>query len=180
MRFGSDGDGRGVNLLTYHRAKGLEFEAVFLPRLLEGELPFRRAAEGEPLKEERRLLYVGITRAKTNLFITWPADGGRPSRFLAEVGGLPTAAIPRTATRAAPIGKEGQEWSGLAGALRRWRLERARADGVPAFVVFDDKTLLEIAKRQPETPAELISTPGIGMAKLERYGDDIIRVVQSL
>ena len=70
-RFSTEHSGRGVNLLTYHRAKGLEFDAVFLPRLLDGELPFRSGrAKAEP-DEERRLLYVGITRARTYLFLTW-------------------------------------------------------------------------------------------------------------
>ena len=49
----------GVQLLTYHRAKGLEFEAVFLPRLEEKELPIRQAKEPEEIAEERRLFYVG-------------------------------------------------------------------------------------------------------------------------
>ncbi|HEY1367711.1 MAG TPA: ATP-dependent helicase, partial [Gaiellaceae bacterium] len=77
-RFGRDA-GRGVHLLTYHRAKGLEFEAVFLPRLEEKELPSRQA-RGDEIDEERRLLYVGMTRAKRWLTITW---SGKPSRFLA-------------------------------------------------------------------------------------------------
>ncbi len=54
-RFAADREGRGVQLMTYHRAKGLEFDAVFLPRLLDGELPFRsRRSEADP-EEERRL-----------------------------------------------------------------------------------------------------------------------------
>src|SRR5215204_7346836 len=81
-RFGAESAGRGVNLLTYHRAKGLEFEVVFLPRLEEGELPFKRARVGEALAEERRLLYVGMTRAKRHLEIMW---SGEPSRFLREL-----------------------------------------------------------------------------------------------
>ena len=83
-RFDPGGDGaRGVHLLTYHRAKGLEFEAVFLPRLEDKELPSRLARTPEEQAEERRLLYVGITRAKRRLAITWSR---RPSPFLAELG----------------------------------------------------------------------------------------------
>ena len=83
-RFDPGGEGaRGVHLLTYHRAKGLEFEAVFLPRLEEKELPSRLARTPGELAEERRLLYVGITRAKRRLAVTWSR---RPSPFLAELG----------------------------------------------------------------------------------------------
>jgi DNA helicase-2/ATP-dependent DNA helicase PcrA len=85
-RFGA-GEGRGVNLLTYHRAKGLEFDAVFLPRLIEGDLPFKRSRSEESVAEERRLLYVGITRARSHLFITWPRGSKlEPSSFLEELG----------------------------------------------------------------------------------------------
>src|SRR5262245_44529575 len=80
-RFGTKA-GRGVHLLTYHRAKGLEFEAVFLPRLEERELPSKLSRTQAALAEERRLLYVGLTRAKRHLTVTWSA---KPSRFLAEL-----------------------------------------------------------------------------------------------
>ena len=76
-----------MQLMTYHRAKGLEFDAVFLPRLLDGELPYRaRKSEADP-DEERRLLYVGITRARTHLFLSWPREPrSEPSPFLREIG----------------------------------------------------------------------------------------------
>ena len=60
-----------MHLLTLHRAKGLEFEAVFLPRLEEKELPSRQARTDAEIDEERRLLYVGLTRAKRVLWLTW-------------------------------------------------------------------------------------------------------------
>ena len=90
-----------MHLLTYHRAKGLEFEAVFLPRLDEKELPSKLARTDADRAEERRLLYVGITRAKRRLAITWSR---RPSPFLAELG------VDRVASsrgRAAPSGRRG-------------------------------------------------------------------------
>src|SRR4029079_13855626 len=67
-----DGSAGGVNLLTYHRAKGLEWDAVFLPMLEEGTLPIRQAIDDDAaLAEERRLLYVGITRARSRLVLSW-------------------------------------------------------------------------------------------------------------
>jgi ATP-dependent DNA helicase RecQ len=62
-------------------------------------------------------------------------------------------------------------------ALKRWRLERSKQDGVPAYVVFHDSTLAEIADRRPKSPLELRSVSGVGPTKLERYGDEILAVI---
>jgi DNA helicase-2/ATP-dependent DNA helicase PcrA len=156
-RFGASA-GRGVHLLTLHRAKGLEFDAVFLPRLEEGELPIRRG----DVDEERRLFYVGITRARTHLTITW---SGKPSRFLREVTGK---AVSRNV-----VAGHGPVFD----ALKSWRLERATADAVPAYVVFNNATLAEIAERQPRTLGELALIAGVGPTKLERYGEEVLRVL---
>src|SRR5207244_10244004 len=109
---------RGVHLLTLHGAKGLEFDAVFLPRVEERELPVRQARSEREIVEERRLLYVGITRARRDLAITWTRP---PSRFLTELG------LTRPAADEAPAGFD---------ELKAWRLARARVEDVPAFVVF--------------------------------------------
>src|SRR5690606_33092721 len=61
--------------------------------------------------------------------------------------------------------------------LKRWRSERARSDGVPAYVVFNDSTLDEIAVRRPATLAELGQVKGIGPTKLDRYGDEVLALV---
>jgi ATP-dependent DNA helicase UvrD/PcrA len=156
-RFGEESAGRGVNLLTYHRAKGLEFDVVFLPRLDEGELPFKLARSAEALAEERRLLYVGMTRAKQHLELT---SSGEPSRFLRELG----VEEPERPAADDPVVK----------ALKAWRLERAKRDEVPAFVVFHDTTLEEIARRRPQELWELAKVSGVGPTKLERYGDEVL------
>ena len=161
-RFAPGNQGRGVHLLTYHGAKGLEFEAVFLPRLEERELPTKLAKTQAALAEERRLLYVGLTRAKRHLTITW---SGRPSRFLAELG-LAT----RRERRVDPDDP-------VYGALKAWRLQRAKLDAIPAYVVFHDSTLAEIAARKPQTEGELAAVSGVGPAKLERYGADVLSVL---
>jgi DNA helicase II / ATP-dependent DNA helicase PcrA len=169
-RFGESAAG-GVHLLTLHRAKGLEFEAVFLPRLEERELPIRQAKTHEALAEERRLLYVGLTRAKRHLALTW---SGRPSRFLEELGISAPAPPGSPSSRRVPV----EELPPAVRALKAWRLERAKADEVPAYVVFNDRTLEELVRRAPSTPAELAAVPGIGAAKLERYGPDLLRAVR--
>jgi DNA helicase II / ATP-dependent DNA helicase PcrA len=175
-RFSAEQSGRGVNLLTYHRAKGLEFDAVFLPRLVDGELPFRSGrAKAEP-QEERRLLYVGITRARRYLFLTWAPDRKtRPSLFLEELGvAQPRPAVTRPA-RGAPVTSSPD--GPVLQRLKEWRRKRAQADGVPAYVVFHDRTLAEIADGNVRDRVDLAAIPGVGPAKLERYADEILEIV---
>jgi DNA helicase-2/ATP-dependent DNA helicase PcrA len=171
-RFSTEESGRGVNLMTYHRAKGLEFEAVFLPRLLDGELPFRSGRSRAPVEEERRLLYVGITRARTHLAMTWPAGGRGRSPFIDEITGEPEPK-PGPPSRPVAAPPDGQ----LLDALRHWRRERSKNDGVPAYVVFHDSTLTEIAERRPRSLRELQSVSGVGPAKLDRYGAEVLALV---
>ncbi len=161
-RYGDRGEARrGVHLLTLHGAKGLEFEAVFVARVEEKELPTRLAKTDDEIAEERRLFYVGLTRAKRDLFVTW---SGKPSRFLRELG-----VVARPAPR-----REPEPDDPIFAALKQWRLERARADDVPAYVVFHNSTLAEIAGRKPQSLGDLARVPGVGPAKLERYGDDVL------
>jgi DNA helicase II / ATP-dependent DNA helicase PcrA len=91
---GHEPQGGGVTLASLHAAKGLEWDVVFLPCLTDGAVPIVYAQSAEAIEEERRLLYVGITRARTRLFLSWSlarAPGGRqtrkPSRFLDGLGG---------------------------------------------------------------------------------------------
>jgi ATP-dependent DNA helicase UvrD/PcrA len=164
-RFDPGGDGaRGVHLLTLHRAKGLEFDAVFLPRLQERDLPAKQARTDAELAEERRLFYVGMTRARRVLWLTW---SGKRSRFLDELG-----VTRRTRTQVASAGV--RDWSPEGEKLRAWRLTRAKTDGVPPYVVFHDSVLHAIAEVRPSSLGELAQISGVGPAKLERYGDEVL------
>ena len=63
-------------------------------------------------------------------------------------------------------------------ALRAWRLETARQADVPAFVVFTDATLTAIAERAPADLRELAALPGVGPAKLERFGESVLAILR--
>ena len=186
--------GEGVNLLTYHRAKGLEWDAVFLPMLEEGSLPIRQALDDdEALAEERRLLYVGITRARVHLALSWAQrretrgrEGRRdPSRFLLDLrdraGGSIRGAVRELSGPAVAVGpgrtKPGDPSDPVFAALREWRLTTARAEGIAAFVVAHDSVLAAIAETRPQTLAGLRRVKGMGPAKLEKYGDGILEVL---
>ncbi len=91
-----DPDAEAVKLTTIHQSKGLEYDVVFLIGTADGQLPTRRSIEADDIEEERRLFYVAVTRAKNELYISYPkvatraGPGGMmltPSRFLLE---LPT------------------------------------------------------------------------------------------
>lgn len=180
--------GGGVNLLTYHRAKGLEWDAVYLPALDEGLLPIRQAKEADEIAEERRLLYVGITRARR--FLVLSSASRRPSRFLAELEPRPAgrAGSRRSAPGSvgkravsvlpgAPVAVAAEPDDRLLDALRRWRRERSLADNVPAYVIAHDTTLTQIAEDRPRTLPALRRVRGMGPAKLEAYGAEILAIV---
>ena len=193
----------GVTLASLHAAKGLEWEAVFLVGLVEGTLPIQHADTPAAVEEERRLLYVGVTRARRVLFLSWAlarAEGGRKSRrrsrFLAGIA-------PETSDRKAPGRKASGRCRYCGGALsspvelktgrcadcpstadpqlvdelRSWRRTLAEERAVPAYVVFTDATLLAIAERCPADEDALLAIPGIGRSKLDSFGPEVLRIV---
>ena len=198
-----------VTLATFHAAKGLEWDSVFLVGLQDGTLPFSYALDSPvAIEEERRLLYVGITRARRDLSLSWAAarqPGGRgsrkPSRFLEPL--LPESARP--APQASRSGRGARMCQGcgrplttstekvrrrhedcpapydeaLFEALRSWRKATAEEISKPAFVVFSDATLEAIAEAAPTSSGQLLRLHGVGRAKLETYGEAVIEVVQA-
>jgi len=171
----------GVTVASLHAAKGLEWDVVFLPGLTEGNLPIVHADSDEAVAEERRLLYVGVTRARQQVLLSWPLarlPGGRrnrtPSRFL---DGLRPGRREGRAARAKPAASHYQFADAdpaLVEALREWRRGVARDAGVPAYVVFGDETLRNIAAQRPDSIQELARIPGLGPGRLDRYGAAVL------
>lgn len=210
----------GVTLATLHAAKGLEWPAVFVVGCAEGSIPIVHADTPARVAEERRLLYVGLTRARDRLVVSWalvrPGSGRyrEASRFIAELragGGRPVAPqstglltqgrshaakerrrqppgrcrVCRAAlvtARERTVGRcrtcPGAPDPALVELLRDWRARTAAERGVPAFVVLTDATLDALAERRPADATALLDVPGIGTAKLELYGEQLMAMVR--
>jgi DNA helicase-2/ATP-dependent DNA helicase PcrA len=199
---GWSGEASGVTLSTVHRVKGLEWPKVAVFGVNAGILPHRLA---EDLEEERRVLHVAITRCQSQVVVL--TDQSRPSPMLAElVGAAPHPVVKRLGAGVAGAdgsgsddgsggavgalrsarrrGASGRERPVVVGAdpvveqaLRTWRSERSRRDGVPAFIVMHDATLAAIAAARPSSLVALRRIDGIGPAKLDQYGEDILAVL---
>ena len=210
----------GVTLASLHSAKGLEWGCVFLVGCSDGLIPISMAQGPEAIEEERRLMYVGLTRARQELRLSWSGarnPGGRasrrPSRFLDAAAGILGDGA-RSSTRVVGAGAGDRAESSTKAvkpsrcrgcgqdlvtaatrkvgrcqdcpptydaatleALRAWRLSVASEAKVPAYVVFTDATLTAIAERRPASPAALARISGVGARKMERYGDEVLMIL---
>ena len=173
---------QGVTLASLHSAKGLEWDAVFLVGLTDTTVPIQHATTSDQIAEERRLLYVGITRARQRLSLSWALARSpgqrrsrRPSRFL---DGL-RPALPRDAAPAKQSKQPRPEAADaeLFGRLRAWRRAQAAAQSVPPYVVFSDATLVAIADARPESRQALARISGVGSIKLQRYAEPVLAVL---
>ena len=106
-------------------------------------------------------------------------DDGEPPMVELELAPAgPTSSSRRRGPRgSAPVGEMTDEANARFEALRRWRLEVARRDEVPPYVVFHDKTLAEMARARPGSMSGLAAIAGVGPSKLERYGDAVLEVL---
>ncbi|PKQ25532.1 MAG: ATP-dependent DNA helicase [Actinobacteria bacterium HGW-Actinobacteria-4] len=175
----------GVTLTTMHAAKGLEWDAVFIVGMSEGLMPISLAETDDAVAEERRLLYVGITRAREHLTLSFARarkEGGRATRkrtrFLDKWWPDAGAGVaPRRASTSSKLADLDADQLRLFDALKAWRLAIAQETSKPAFTVLVDSSLIEIATRRPGTLGELASVNGIGASKLDQYGLQVLEIV---
>ena len=183
-----------VEVSTFHTAKGLEWPIVHVAGLEQGLVPIGHARDAGARAEERRLLYVALTRAKDRLFLTWAARrsfGSRsstrtPSMWMpdleAAIAGLDrplgraegarrVSAIRERTTRATLPDHP------VVAALRDYRSSAARAADVPAYVVFNDATLVDLIATWPSTISDLLGVSGIGPTKADRHGVAILAIL---
>ncbi len=183
-----------VEVATFHAAKGLEWPAVHVAGLEQGLVPISHAREAAAVAEERRLLYVALSRAEQHLSLTWAAQRTfgqrtvkrRPSPWLADleaaIAGLERpVGRPEGARRAADLNSRTRRPTApdhpATTALKEYRTTAARAASVPPYVVFNDATLADLIASWPTTPTELLAVHGIGPTKAERHGMAILAVL---
>ncbi|MEU1121861.1 ATP-dependent DNA helicase UvrD2 [Streptomyces sp. NPDC005879] len=153
----------GVTLASLHAAKGLEWDAVFLVGLAEGMMPITYAKTDEQIEEERRLLYVGVTRARVHLSLSWAlsrSPGGRPnrrpSRFL---DGLRPGSGAGSGARAAGGGPGGVERGSAGGGTGPAAGRRQRKTRTPARCRVCGRTLSDAGEmklmRCEDCPSEM-------------------------
>jgi DNA helicase-2/ATP-dependent DNA helicase PcrA len=201
---GAEAGGDAVELATFHAAKGLEWPVVFVVGLEAGFVPIGHAETAEARSEEKRLLYVAVTRAEEELHCSWAQRrtfGARavprsPSPWVEAIEAAIEATRQRTAagqvdwrrhlrhTRSRLAAVERPKAGSRADpvlleSLKQWRASAARAAGVPAYVLMHDTTLAAIAEARPADTAELLGVPGVGPVKSERYGQALLEVVES-
>jgi len=169
----------GVVLATIHSVKGREWPHVVVHEATAGLMPHRLATDVE---EERRVFHVAITRGIETVAVV---AGQPPSPFVAELfrdpaddpPAAPRREVPSPRRTAAPVVDDSPAATRARQLLRDWRRQRAATDAKPAFTVFADTTLEAIATVLPASLDELGAVKGIGPAKLERFGDEILAVV---
>ncbi len=200
-------DIEGVTLASFHAAKGLEWDSVHLVGLSEGLLPISYAQTPQAIAEERRLFYVAITRAATQLSMSWSLarhdskqKPRKPSRFLAELGQVEqatghtrrtasTVTMNRCRTCGRVLVSQVDRALGrcancppdldleLLDRLRRWRARVGLEQGLPPYLVLTDTSISAIAEVRPRDLASLARIPGIGATKLERYGAGLLSLL---
>jgi DNA helicase-2/ATP-dependent DNA helicase PcrA len=167
----------GVELVTFHAAKGREWHTVFVTGVEKGLVPHRSATTVAQRQEEARLLYVALTRATDHLVLTRAERRGGyardPSPLIAtlDLSAPPLPPPPPRVRRTA--GRD----TGVGEALRAWRREAARRARVLPQQVCSDRDLATIARRRPTTVDELVSTTSLGPLTARRLAPEILAVI---
>ena len=167
----------GVEVLTFHAAKGREWHTVVIAGAEKGVLPHSSAKTPAQRAEEVRLAYVAVTRAAERLCITWARErNGRKATLSPLVADLPLGETTRAAMPSdlRDMANTGNKETAL-GALREWRRDRARRLGTTESAVCADALLQRIADRSPTTTDELAEI--VGPMTAETLAPEVLAVL---
>ncbi len=169
----------GVTLASLHAAKGLEWEAVFLVGLSDGLLPTVQAQTDAAIAEERRLLYVGITRAREHLTLSYSRARHPRARAARNVSRFLTDLWPGERRTVKAATDEPPPDQGTVDALTRWRDARALELRRQPGSVLTTATIRAIAVRRPATLEELGQVRGVGPRMLADIGEQILGALRT-
>jgi DNA helicase-2/ATP-dependent DNA helicase PcrA len=169
--------------MTLHNAKGLEFPVVFVVGMEEGVFPHSRALDEQNLEEERRLCYVGITRARDHLFLAFARSRSlygagaynQPSRFLAE---LPPELIERRGTKPVGTYRYGRPAAAGASSSRQWSPARV-GDGAVARRTAPSISASEVGSAPAQAGAEETGFAVGDRVTHAKFGEGMVLGVES-
>jgi superfamily I DNA/RNA helicase len=165
-----------ITVATIHAIKGLEAKMVFVVGCNSLNFPCKasdhpateiiKVEEYDKEEEERRLFYVAISRAMNSLYLTY--TGKSPTYFITEeVKRSITSKDERNTSKDISIIQK----------LKEWRLQKSKTEGVPPYIIMKDETLNELADKLPLTKPELNDIKGLGPARINRFGKEILEIV---
>lgn len=179
----------GVTLASLHAAKGLEWDLVYLAGMSEGLMPISLAETDEAIAEERRLLYVGITRAKSELELSYSQSRNGSarsprsmSRFLKGIWpntrSEETRAVrtPRYLARDIPMPGDIDEI--LLANLKDWRNEQARIADTTKASIMPDAILERVSALRPLNIEQLLTVKSVGQDRAGQWGEEILDIVR--
>lgn len=176
-----ESDDEEVTVATIHSIKGLEAEAVFIIGCNGSNFPCKgsehpviemvKVDEYDKEEEEKRLFYVAMSRAKNSLYLTYA--GKHATNFITK-NMLEIIQEQKTSVQYAP---QIQLSGDVLTRLKEWRRDISQKQGLPAFMIMHDKTLIELAQKLPSNKAELERIYGFGPNKLIRYGEDVLKII---
>ncbi len=175
-----------VTIATIHSIKGLEAEAVFVIGCNGSNFPCKasdhpiielvKMEEYDKEEEERRLFYVALSRAKNELYLTY--SGKNHTRFINQsMLKILSISQENNKLKIQEIPKLQMNDVNVLARLKSWRRELSSKLNLPAYIIMHDKTLMEISSMMPQNLEDLGNIRGIGPSKIDKYGEEIIRIV---
>jgi DNA helicase-2/ATP-dependent DNA helicase PcrA len=198
----TDENENAVRILTFHAAKGLEWRVVHVSGIEEGLTPIAHAINEAQQDEERRLMYVALTRAERQLHLSWARKRRfgiqrerKPSIFLKEISSVVTAPPPISRMRAKKdLAKKIREFrskwreetipnsvepplTNKLEALTKLRASIAKVNDISPNSVFSDEVLERLAIEMPDSRKQLKSISGLSPLITDRFGDQILALI---
>lgn len=179
MKNGTEEEYDGVTLATIHSIKGLEAETVFVMACNSNNFPVKasdhpvvdmvKIDEYDKEEEERRLFYVALSRAKKTLYLTYT---GRSTYF------IDNDMLAMTGSKNSKLNQSNSTASlTLFEKLKEWRLEQAKITKLPAYMILNDASLIELSQKKPSNLIDLERIRGMGPVKIQKYGEELLELI---